>query len=757
MGIDKKSMQNCGVAITLVVVALVLWNYSMPGTRKSSDSRSFTTVPIKIKTDGEVGTMPGEANPHRNPPRVKDYQIPIKDYQIPLAAPSHGPRSVETKILPSKKDDQTNDRLDGIADTFQADKRGKPIPSEVAPHRNNVSIRLVADHAVRIKKDDGNSFKPLPKVTSSNNKPVTASPNSQQSQFFQNKPIVADRGSGNLVTHGSATPQHFADKDAIQKTQTSNADFKVQATDILVNHQPPVTEQNSFEAPVQSQIIPASATNYQPLAEPPLVQGSGPSQSTQGTTSYRLADQPKIGDHYKSEIPVIDRNATQIETILGDFSPDPIVENYPYDPFLNQNIYQGKTLNANQRPLLELGKPWYQLGQISPGSSLLGFHNNINPQFLIFGDFRQAIASNRTGGDTSSLMAWELNTIWNLFITSTERVVWGVSPFDNGAANTRWDFDNDRVEIETDFDFDFGYLEGDLGAITGGFTGETLPFDAPFAIGLTPILIQNGVWLNDAVEGLFFTIPARNSAKLGISNMDISFGYIWDEINSNAFAGDKNAAKAYLIYTFIEALNGYLEIDYAFLEDRNFIDRSYHNIGLAYSRRFGNFISHSTRVIANAGQEVSSGSQTADGVLLLSENSLITSNPYTVIPYFNMFAGFDTPQSVAGNQQLINTGILFESDGMTGYPTLDATGNDTFGGAIGLNLLAQDFSQQLIMEFATVFRGDDTTLAGDQYGLGLRYQIPLSNSWIFRTDGMYGFLRGSDDVMGARVELRKKF
>ena len=533
------------------------------------------------------------------------------------------------------------------------------------------------------------------------------------------------------------TPTNF------QRRSILDADFPEPESEPVaaLNHQP-------------SQIVQTSVSILEP-PPPPTLQG-GPSQSTQGTTSYRLADEPKLGAHYKDETPLIDRNATQIETLIHDFSPDPIFEEHPYDPYANQNIYQGKQLNANQRPLLELGRPWYQLGQLSPGSSILGFHNNVNPQFLIFGDYRQAIASNRFGGDSTSQLAFELNTIWNLSVTSTERIVWGVTPFDNGAQNTRWEFDNDRFEFETDFDFDFGYLEGDLGAIVGGVIGETLPFDGPFAIGLTPILIQNGIWLNDAVEGAFFTIPARNSPKLGISNIDISFGFIWDEINSSAFPGDDSAAKAYLIYSFIEALNGYIELDYAFLEDRTFEDRSYHNIGLAYTRRFGNFVSHSSRVIANAGQE-SVGPQTADGVLLLSENSLITSNPYTVIPYFNMFAGFDTPQTVAGDQKLINTGILFESDGLTGFPTLDGQANDTFGGAIGLNLLAQDFSQQLIVEAAAVFRGDDTTLAGDQYGLGMRYQIPLSNSWILRTDGMLGFFRGQDDANGVRVELRKKF
>ena len=498
-------------------------------------------------------------------------------------------------------------------------------------------------------------------------------------------------------------------------------------------------------------IEPATLT----LAQPSLAQG--PSASTQGTTQFRLADAPKIGDRYKSETPIFDNCAVQTETILDDFSPDPIDHNMPYDPYLNQQVYQGKQLNATQRPLLELGQPWYQLGQIAPGSTFLGKHNAINPQFLIFGDYRQAIASNTVNGDNVSQVAYELNTFWSLFLTGTERLVTGVTPFDNGAQNTRWLLDDDRFEFEGDFDFDFGYLEGDLGAITGGLVGETLPFDLPFAAGLTPIFIQNGIWINDALEGVFMTIPARNSPTFNISNMDLTFAYIYDQIDSAAFEGDNSAAKAYAFFLFIEALNGYFEIDYAFLEDRATRDRSYHNIGLAFTRRFGRFISHSTRVIVNTGQQVAFGDQTADGVLFLSENSLITRNPYTVVPYFNFFAGFDTPQSFAGDQELVNTGILFESDGMTGYPTLDGRAQDTFGYAVGLNLIAQDFSQQLILETAAVFRNDDSDLAGDQYGVGMRYQLPLTNSWILRTDGMFGFLRNDSDDFGARVELRKKF
>jgi hypothetical protein len=135
-----------------------------------------------------------------------------------------------------------------------------------------------------------------------------------------------------------------------------------------------------------------------------------------------------------------------------------------------------------------------------------------------------------------------------------------------------------------------------------------------------------------------------------------------------------------------------------------------------------------------------------------------------VVPYFNLFAGFDRPQSAARNALaggvLRNTGILFESDNLTNYPTLDPTANETFGAAFGLNLLASDFSQQLVVETAflnTIGSDIGRNAAGNQYGLGARYQLPLTNSLIFRTDAMYGFLDHTPDIHGVRVELRHKF
>jgi len=430
------------------------------------------------------------------------------------------------------------------------------------------------------------------------------------------------------------------------------------------------------------------------------------------------------------------------------------------------NVYQGKTLNANQRPLVELGRPWYQLGQLSPGSSVLGFHNNVAPQFLVFGDHRTGYASNRQNGDSTSQIATQLNLDFDLKLTGTERFHAFVQPLSSNGRNTRRLLDDDEFEFEGSANPLFGYFEGDLGALVGGAIGKTLPFDLPFTAGVIPLVFQNGVWFEDAILGVAATIPARNNARFNISNMDTTFFAGYDKLDSPAFEGDDSAARIVGMASFLEMLNGYIEIDYAFLDDRSFADRSYHNIGIGYTRRYGRFVSNSTRVIVNAGQDSSMQDNTADGVLLLSENSLITGFPSNIVPYFNFFAGFDRPQSAARQAAaggvLRNTGILFESDNLTGYPTLDASANDTFGMALGIEVLSDGdrFSQQLVLEAAALgLMGDGASqnAAGDQYGVGFRYQLPLSNSVIFRADGMYGFLRDDEDISGIRLEVRKKF
>jgi hypothetical protein len=452
-----------------------------------------------------------------------------------------------------------------------------------------------------------------------------------------------------------------------------------------------------------------------------------------------------------------------------DFSPDPFLDGCQYDPCLEQGIYGDKYLNPVQRPLVELGMPFYDTGPVPPPSLDCGPTNPALPRFYLYGDYRAAAAYNNQNGSDKGVLANRLNLEWDLWITATERFHMSTGPFQDGNDFMRVEFNDYDAEFEDELDFfdddtDALFFEGDLGYMLGGWRGRYASFDMPVAVGLIPLLFQNGVWMEDAILGVAATIPARNSPWLDWSNYDVTFFAGFDQVTSPAFDESNSAAHLVGVTSFIESRGGYWEPGYAFLDDTADQGRSYHNFGLSYTRRYLNLVSNSMRVIVNAGQDAPAGEDTAEGVLLIAENSFLTKNPYNVIPYVNMWAGFDDPQSVAragaAGGVLRNTGILFESDNLTGYPTLDATANDTYGAAIGIDLLSPEFTHQLILEAAVLQVFGDPAFRnapGDQYGIGARYQVPISHCTLLRFDVMHGWLEDTNDISGARAEFRWKF
>jgi hypothetical protein len=476
---------------------------------------------------------------------------------------------------------------------------------------------------------------------------------------------------------------------------------------------------------------------------------------------------PPCDSHHDE--PCFDPCAQLAPYCSDDFAPPPCYDQMPYNACAEQGIYGGKYLNPVQRPLVEWGMPFYDTGPVPPPSTRCGETNPSLPRFYLYGDYRAAVAYNDQNGGDKGVLAHRINLEWDLWLTSTERFHMSTGPFQEGNDFMRVEFDDGDAEFFNELDFfdeetDALFFEGDLGYMLGGWRGRYAAIDVPVAVGLIPLLFQNGVWMEDAIVGVAATIPARNSPWLDWSNYDVTFFAGFDQVTSPAFDDNNTAANVVGTTTFIEARGGYFEIGYAFLDDTASAGRSYHNVGISYTRRYLNLVSNSMRVIVNAGQDGPEDSRTADGVLLLAENSFLTRWPYNVIPYLNLFAGFDDPQSVAragaAGGVLRNTGILFESDNLTGYPTLDATGNETYGAAVGIDLLAPDFSHQLILEAAVLQAFGDPAFRnapGDQYGVGARYQVPISHATLLRFDVMHGWFDNADDATGARAEFRWKF
>jgi len=455
-------------------------------------------------------------------------------------------------------------------------------------------------------------------------------------------------------------------------------------------------------------------------------------------------------------------------------SYDPGMGMQMYNPQEQLRIYGGKYDVPNPRPPVELGRPLYGTGRYNPEASWLGKKNLLIPGLDIYGDWRNAIAYNDFGNTSQGVLASRLNIDVDLKLTATERIHAFFGPLNQGTDFSQWGIFGPNKDSSFPINGNIAalYFEGDLGSIYSGLSGSNARFDLPFTAGFVPLLFQNGIWLDDAFIGGAFTIPARNCPALDISNMDITFFAAFDKVSSQALIDpdgnlNQNSGRIFGATTFIEAWGGYWEFGYGYTQglgsQENF---SYSNLAGSYTRRYFGKISNSLRVIGCFGQDPGPGQQeTANGVIFIMENSLITSRPLTLVPYCNLWVGIDKPQSLARDVLaggiLKNTGILFETDGMTGSPTLDATANDTYGAALGVEYLF-NLNQQIVVEAATVQviggqNDPDRNAAGAQYGVGARYQIPINRRMIFRADAMYGWFDQAPDVAGVRSEIRIKF
>ncbi len=499
-------------------------------------------------------------------------------------------------------------------------------------------------------------------------------------------------------------------------------------------------------------------------------QSSSYYQAALSSGDYIAANPGGYGSGIGSQTPAysIDDNMESFRSTgsMG-FSPPPTLWEATWKTYDSaEQVYDSKKDVPTERPWVEWGRGFYAPGMIAPGGRLFSDYNLLHPTFYVYGDYRVGIGSGKNAKGRFDNLAQRLNLDLDLALTATERFHGFIGPFNNAGNFTQFRLENEEVVFDPQLNANFvtGFFEGDLGYMLGGLHDEPAQFELPIAIGLMPLLYQNGIWMEDAVTGFAISRNAQHNNLLNWSNYDASVFAIFDQLNSPVFGTDNHAAQAIGTAWFIEAYGGYIETGFAYVHDRKDQGRSYNNATISYTRRYFDRIGNSVRVILNSGQNLPGNARTADGGLLILENNWITANPLTLVPYMNLFYGWGTPQSVARNGLaggiLRNVGINFETDGLNGYPTLDDSGNNTVGGAAGVNLLGANLNRQLILEGAVVHGYGSDSLrrsAGNEYGLGMRYQMPLSNCTLVRFDTMYGWREGVDDLYGARAEFRYKF
>ncbi|HEX9853523.1 MAG TPA: hypothetical protein VGA68_10935, partial [Woeseiaceae bacterium] len=354
----------------------------------------------------------------------------------------------------------------------------------------------------------------------------------------------------------------------------------------------------------------------------------------------------------------------------GDlFRSDPQYET-SYNAQGQVDVYGAKTAVEPPRPLLELGRQQYTSGAYDESSTLLGEKNPLLPGLSIYGDWRTALAYNRNNGKDIAQVATRLNLDVDFKITGTERIHAFFTPLQKNAKFTRFEFGgndaDNKFNLELDPEPQTLFFEGDFGSLYSGFSGREANFDLPFTVGLFPLFLQNGIWANDAILGGAVSFPAKNSQALGLANFDVTLFAAINDVDNAGIIGadgdDNNNSNLFGATAFVDAYSGYIETGYGLIDGRDDQEGLLtHFVTGAYTRRYSNTISNSTRVFANFGEDPQGDDE---GLAIISENSLITGLPSTLLPYANFFVGFGNPQPlVDGNGAgiLKNVGINFET------------------------------------------------------------------------------------------------
>ena len=176
----------------------------------------------------------------------------------------------------------------------------------------------------------------------------------------------------------------------------------------------------------------------------------------------------------------------------GWFNPHPTQYDGPYVPQARSTLYDKKHLNP-RRTALELGRRLYDRGAYKPRPTWLGAKNPIGFHFMSYGDLRVAGAyyDNGTAGGNGkteqSVIAARLNLDMDAAFTATERIHAFVRPLDKNGSFTRYQIsggaNDDEFVDEFDFQLDTLFFEGDLGAMSQGWTKRVNQLDLPVAIG----------------------------------------------------------------------------------------------------------------------------------------------------------------------------------------------------------------------------------------------------------------------------------
>ena len=457
------------------------------------------------------------------------------------------------------------------------------------------------------------------------------------------------------------------------------------------------------------------------------------------------------------------------------------------------------------KPLIELGQPFLGTGNIGSGFTIPG-GAVWTPSFVAFGTYRGGLSVMDNETVRTTQWANRLDFFGNLYLTGSERFVFGLRPLDETVRGQRvFSGYTSSTPGQSDFNdqLNFGwdtvshlFFEGEFGELFPGLDNDDQrALDFGFSVGRQPISFQEGLLINDSIDAVGIT---RNSNKPGNAvNLRFTGLYSWNEVNRNTPASSGatrniEANSTHLVggFTEIDWRSMTVAVDVIYVRGGEFVspgapllagDGLYSGVSFV-GRPGAGFFNTALRVVTS----VPLGDETPDnpfgitdpasrGTLVVAETSW---TPHHTINYFyaNGFYAIEDYRAAALDPTipgpLARVGILFEGTGLGDPGALSPTAGEAVGGAFGHQRFfgALGIRQQLLFEgggrYSTQTCSSKTLACSPhQVAGGARYQVAVGRRGVIRVDGfavresLRGVFGGDDSVfsVGARAELLVRF
>ena len=428
-----------------------------------------------------------------------------------------------------------------------------------------------------------------------------------------------------------------------------------------------------------------------------------------------------------------------------------------------------------ERPkyLLELGNPYLGTGRIKPGVQL-PTGAVWQPSLIVFGTLRTALQSFDDDGTRFTELATRLDLFANLQLSGTERLVVGFRNFDQDGQFTSYILepdpgdlafrnafgdDGDRFRDELNADITSLYFEGDFGEIFPKLDrGDFGRSDIGFSIGRQPLLFQDGMLIQDSIDGVGLT---RNTLlPEGTSNFRATLFVGVDNIHrNNRISLD---AEMVALLTSTDFRRSTVDADLVYVRS----DEAAGDLiagGVSAVQRLGTR-NTTFRLLASHALDRET-LQGTDGALLFGELSW-TPHYTDDLVYFTGFVALDEFSSAARGPAtggpLGRAGINFAAVGLGSYGApLSSRARDVAGGAFGYQkFYGAAKRRQLLAEVGLrVGTASDVT---DSVAGTLRYQMAAGRRFVLVWDAFVGQRDGGlfaedQTLYGGRFELVVKF